>query len=435
MSEPIASQIRLNPIVAAAQAEVSLLFRIRETSKLYYHSLGHTREVVEAADQIASLSGFSESDHEAILLAAWWHDTGMLMCGDDPVGHEESSIKKVTEFFQKQNYPADRIELVKKLIMATDMRYSPESDLEKAMRDADMNGLGRPEYRDRLKSLRMEWDAQGRLHTKDRVQWLEENIIFFNQHSYLTPAAERLFGEQKELNLKILEKQLSKRIKKKKKKAKKSKGKSKDKSVIQSEKSAQMMLKTTLRNMIDLTSIADGKSNIMLSINAVILTVAIPLISTYIPSYNYLIIPTGVLLLTSVISITYATLATRPVKTTGSTDLSKISTGKTNLFFFGNYHSMDIEDYKAGLKQVFASQEILDSSVMNDLYWLGVALGKKFNRLRVCYAVFLAGMVLTVLAFVITFYHADPLSRAVHLPEEFIQASPAEAVPDTVKVL
>ncbi|MFK8056082.1 MAG: Pycsar system effector family protein [Saprospiraceae bacterium] len=410
MSEHNASQVRLKPIVAAAQAEVALLFRERETSKLHYHSHEHTREVVEAADQIANLSGFSESDHEAILLAAWWHDTGMLLCGDDPVGHEKTSTEQVNLFLKKHNYPQDRTELIDKLIMATDMSHTPATDLEKAMRDADMNGLGRPEYRDRLKSLRKEWAAQGRLHTTDRVQWLQENIAFFNSHSYLTPAAERLFGEQKEQNLKRLEKQLAKREKQKskssKKKDKTSKESSADKSAIQSEKSAQMMLKTTLRNNINLTSIADGKANIMLSINAVILTVAVPLIGTYIPTYNYLMMPTAVLLLTSVISITYATLATRPVKTSGSTDLSQIGTGKTNLFFFGNYHSMNIADYKSGLKKVLASQDILDSAVMNDLYWLGVALGRKFNRLRICYAVFLAGMVLSVVSFIIAYAFA-----------------------------
>jgi len=422
MSESKTSKVRLNPIVAAAQAEMALLFRESETSKLFYHSLGHTREVVEAADQIAGISGFSESDHEALLIAAWWHDAGMLVCGDNPIGHEKTSAQLANAFLEKHGYVTDRIALVERLIMATDMNHVPAGILEEAMRDADMNGLGRPEYRDRLKSLHKEWDAQGRLHTQDRVQWLKENIAFFNDHSYLTPAAERLYGEQKKNNLERLEKQLKKRLKKGKKSKNKS-GKSKSSTVIQSEKSAQMMLKTTLRNNIDLTSIADGKANIMLSINAVILTVAIPLISTYIPSYNYLIIPTGVLLLTSVLSITYATLATRPVKTAGSTDLSQIGTGKTNLFFFGNYHSMNINDYKSGLKEVFASQELLDSSVMNDLYWLGVALGTKFNRLRICYAIFLLGMVLTVLAFIITFYHADPLSQAVHLPSDLIQTN------------
>jgi len=83
---------------------------------------------------------------------------------------------------------------------------------------------------------------------------------------------------------------------------------------------------------------------------------------------------------------------------------------------------MNIAEYKTGLKEVFSSQELLDSSVMNDLYWLGVALGKKFNRLRVCYAIFLIGMVLTVLTLVITFINADPLSQAVHLPKELMQS-------------
>ncbi len=420
MADQDTSKVRLNPLVAAAQAEVTLLFREQKTSSLYYHSVEHTREVVEAADQIARLSSFSDSDHEAILLAAWWHDAGMLMCDGNPEGHEDISSEKAKAFLEKHKYPADQIALVEKLILATDITTQPQTELEKAMRDADMNGLGRPEYANRLKSLRKEWDAQGRLKSNDEEEWLLDNIKFFKKHSYFTPAAERLFGEHKEINLKRLEKQLKKRNKKKTKKAKKNSD-SPDKSVIQSEKSAQMMLKTTLRNNINLTSIADGKANIMLSINAIILTVAIPLISTYIPSYNYLIIPTVVLLLTSLLSITYATLATRPVKTKGSTNLSEISSGKTNLFFFGNYHSMNIDDFKKGLKETFASQEILDSSVMNDLYWLGVALGMKFNRLRICYAVFLAGMVLTVLAFVITFLNADPLSQAVHIPNNLLE--------------
>jgi len=211
----VSSKVCLNPIVAAAQAEISLMFRERETSKLFYHSLEHTREVVEAADQLASILGFSENDHEAILLAAWWHDAGMLTCGDDPEGHEAKSELQAKQFLLKHDYPKERIALVCELILATDMNHIPKGVLQQAMRDADMSGLGRPEYRDRLKSLHKEWNAQGRLHTNDRIQWLEENIAFFKNHTYLTPAAERLYGEQKSLNLERLKRQLKKRLKKK----------------------------------------------------------------------------------------------------------------------------------------------------------------------------------------------------------------------------
>ena len=413
MVEANAVDTRLRPIVAASQAEVCRLYAERDDAHLLYHSLDHTRDVVEAADRIASLSGYDDEKHEDLLVAAWWHDVGMLYCNDDPLGHERVSAERAAAFLRERDHPDKRIERVTRLILITDMAAEPTTELESAMRDADLSGLGRPEYRDRLKLLRKEWDAQGRLNVADRVQWLEENIGFFETHNFLTAAGQRLYGDQKGRNLAILEKRLKKRRKKKAKKAKSGSG---EKSVIQSEKSAQMMLKTTLRNNIDLTSIADGKANIMLSINAVIISLGIPLLAAYIPEYTYLLVPGLFLLLTSILSITYATLATRPVKTSGKTDLAAIGNGKTNLFFFGNYYRMQLDEYKSGLREVFQDQALLDSAVMNDLYWLGVALGQKFNRLRICYAVFLGGMVLTILAFVATFYWAGPMTEGVELP-------------------
>ena len=415
MPETLAPEIRTRPIVAASRAEVARLYRERDDANLLYHSLEHTREVAEAADRIATLMGFPPDDHEALLVAAWWHDIGMLNCDGNPRGHELNSAGEASSFLRAQGYPEERVDLVRRLIIATDMASEPGDDLERAMRDADLSGLGRPEYRDRLKQLRKEWAAQGRLHVDDRVQWLEENLAFLQNHTYLTPAAERLYGEQHAVNVDVVKKRLKKRRKKKKKKASKS-----GKSALQSEKSAQTMVKTTLRNNIDLTAIADGKANIMLSINAVIISLGIPVLAAYIPEYTYLMVPGACLLLTCVLTITYATLATRPVKTTGKTDISTIGSGKTNLFFFGNYHDMPLAEYKRGLEQVLENQEELDSSVMNDLYYLGVALGNKFNRLRTCYAIFLIGMVLSVIAFVVTFYIAGPLSGDVPIPANAI---------------
>ncbi len=427
MAETLKPDVRLSPIVVASQAEVEKRFRELDGSNLLYHSYDHTKDVVEAADRIALFSNFTAEDHETLLLAAWWHDIGMLSCDDNPIGHEEVSAEAAMDFLQQQGYPEHRMELVRSLIMATDIRYKPQTELEKAMRDADLSGLGRPDYRSRLKKLRKEWDNQGRLHVADRIQWLEENIAFFDSHTYLTPAAERLYGNQKLRNKDILEERLAKRIKKKKKKEKKKKKKS-SKTAIQSEKSAQMMLKTTLRNNIDLTSIADGKANIMLSINAAILTLGMPILAAYIPQFHYLVVPGAFLLVTCILAITYATLATRPVKTSGTTDMATLDTGKTNLFFFGNYYNMELKKYKEGLREVLASQEVLDESVMNDLYWLGVALGEKFNRLRICYGIFLVGMVLSAVSFVVAFYWSGPLGNAVELPESVIMPTGIDSI-------
>lgn len=167
---------------------------------------------------------------------------------------------------------------------------------------------------------------------------------------------------------------------------------------------ARMMFKTTLRNHIDLTNIADGKANIMLSINALIITIAMPLLISEVEKSPYLIMPIGLLLLTCVLSIIFAALATRPIKTNGVTPLDKVKNTGSNIFFFGNFHNMKIEDYHAGLKEVLADEKVLEQSIFNDLYYLGLALGKKFELLRICYMVFMIGIVLSALSFVLVMW-------------------------------
>ena len=402
-------------LLDASRAEVARRFREADDSSLHYHNFEHTREVVAAVQLIAKLEGIGEQDTVDLCLAAWWHDVGML---EHPAsGHEARSVSEAKLFLKEQGLPEARIEKIGRLILATRPSHPAEDKLDRIIKDADMSGLGRPGYKSRLKNLRREWNRSPDSETwtvKD-ADWLADNISFLKQHKYLSSSAARLYSEQKTNNISKLEKQL----KKLEKKEAKLKAKNSQRSAIQSEKSAQMMLKTTLRNNIDLTSIADGKANIMLTISAAIISLGMPLLAAYIPEYTYLIFPSAILLITCILTIYYATLATRPVKTSGTTDLNTLKSGKSNLFFFGNYYNMDLEEYRGGLREVLSDQKALDDSVINDLYSLGVALGQKFNRLRTCYAVFLVGIVLTALAFIIAFYINGPLSGEPILQEGF----------------
>ena len=109
---------------------------------------------------------------------------------------------------------------------------------------------------------------------------------------------------------------------------------------LDNSKGVQMMFKTALRNHIDLTSIADNKASIMLSINAIIITIAMPLLIRYMGDNGYLVIPMIILMLTCVLSIIFAALATRPMKSDGETDVDKVmEKSSANLFFFGNFYN------------------------------------------------------------------------------------------------
>jgi hypothetical protein len=138
----------------------------------------------------------------------------------------------------------------------------------------------------------------------------------------------------------------------------------------------------------------------MLSINAIIITIAMPLLIRYMGDNGYLIIPMVILMLTCVFSIIFAALATRPMKSDGETDVDKVmDKPSTNLFFFGNFYNISLLDYQRGLKKVIRSSEVLERSAINDLYFLGKALGDKFNLLRICYMIFMVGIALSVLAY------------------------------------
>ncbi len=147
----------------------------------------------------------------------------------------------------------------------------------------------------------------------------------------------------------------------------------------------------------------------MLSINALIITIAMPLLASNIQGNRYLLFPATILLLTCILSVIFATLATRPIKMLGSIDLEYLKKGDSNVFFFGNFYKMSLNQYREAVDTVINNEQIIEKSIVNDLYYLGRALGSKYSQLRTCYLIFMTGMTLTVIAFVISFLRSSAM--------------------------
>jgi len=380
-------------LTANARQHIVELFQEKLTEDHRFHDLAHTLSVKETALILGRDMGLSEEELEILELAGLFHDSGFTR---RYIGHEKESQKIAQDFLQQQGYPTAKTEQVLALIAATRPEYVPQNDLEKIIRDADMGHLGREHYLLATENLRHEWEVFLDKEYDD-LDWLRTNFTFLKQHEYQTEAAQKLFGEQLENNKKA--------IKKMRKKERKIKEKAVKGTTISGSSTARMAFKTALRNHIDLTAIADNKANIMLSINAIIITITMPLLANNIRENEYLLIPTSILLVTCVLSIIFATLATRPIKTTGVTDLENIKKQHSNLFFFGNFYRMPFSKYREGIDEIVGDQDVLEDSVIFDLYGLGKALGSKFNQLRICYGIFMVGMTITVIAFAIAFFN------------------------------
>ena len=71
--------------------------------------------------------------------------------------------------------------------------------------------------------------------------------------------------------------------------------------------------------------------------------------------------------------------------------------------FFGNFFKMSYIEYQKGIQHIMDDESKLEDSIMRDLYFLGKSLGNKYQRLRICYTVFMGGIIFTVLVFGISY--------------------------------
>jgi hypothetical protein len=97
----------------------------------------------------------------------------------------------------------------------------------------------------------------------------------------------------------------------------------------------------------------------------------------------------------------FAILATRPNVLQGKFNEDDIKKKRTNLLFFGNFHSMDIENYEWAMKEMMKDGDYLYGSMIKDIYYLGKVLGKKYKYLRISYNIFMFGFIVAIVAFIL----------------------------------
>jgi len=386
-------------IITAAEDYVRQIFEQKIPSDVYtYHNWTHTTQVRDEALLLARQEGLFNGDLEILNLATLFHDVGF---SETYSGHEDVGIRLVKEFLAKWNYPEEKVNTIVGLIEATKMDTKPRNKLEALIKDADTSSLGKSYFQIYTNSLRKELNVlQNALMSKK--DWNRENLRFMDEHVYFSEAGKVRYSEMKAENRRLLKEEIDLAEKTE------DKGKDKDKmkKKIAGTKSAQMLFRTALRNHINLSSMADNKANIMLSVNALIITFALPLLGKEVAVNKALLVPMVLLLTVCVTSMVFATLATRPIPMKGYSSMESILARKSNLFFFGNFYKMTFDEYEQGMLATISNPDILDSTIMRDLFFLGRTIGNKFVYLRKCYTIFMYGIIITVLSFVIVYaYH------------------------------
>ncbi|APQ17270.1 Pycsar system effector family protein [Maribacter hydrothermalis] len=399
----------MSAIVSKASEYATKQLTSNDNPNYLYHNLRHTQRVVDSVKELIEGEHINETEGDQLLVAAWFHDLGYTIAYND---HEKRSCDLAKEFLTENNSTTAFIGKVCNLIMATVKDYNPKNVLEKIMRDADSSHFAFKNFIATSDLLREELVSLG-IENTSSAKWREENIFLLRtKHRFYTSYAIENWQKGKDKNIK----KLIKAKKKQKKLVKKESLKAKFKGELP-DRGIQTLYRVTLQNHLKLSDIADTKANILLSVNAIIISMAlanlIPKLDN--PSNDYLIYPTFIFIIFSVVSMVMSIIATKPNVTTGQFTEDEVTSKKVNLLFFGNFHKMKLEQYSWAMSELIKDKDFIYSSLTKDLYFLGIVLERKYRILRWTYTVFMTGMILSVIVFGIAlkFYGPD---RVLELP-------------------
>lgn len=396
---------------------VTDFFITNEHERFVYHNLTHTQKVVKRAKILSVDSDLNDKEKELLFISAWFHDIGYLVVKKE---HEEKSVELARKYLNGK-FSDEDLQIIEDTILATRYPQHPKTKVAEYLCDSDMYHLSLENFfeislllRDEIKSL-----------TKNKLSKLDywkETLALFNDHSYHTPYGKKILAENKERNRQILIKKIEKIENKKLKNAKTPLPKeslsidaskaeadkyrkeifrleSKLEKLKEPSRGIETMFRVTGRNQINLSSIADNKANIMISVNVIVISVVLSTIADDLAEMPIMTFPVLLILLTCLLTIIFAVLSTRPNISTGKFTKKDIEDRKVNLMFFGNFFNVSLEEYEWGIKELMKDYDYLYETLIKDQYFLGKVLAKKYRNLRTAYTVFMYGFILSVFVF------------------------------------
>lgn len=186
-----------------AERYINKTLEQRLSEKLYYHSIGHTKDVVKAVERLALLENVTDEGLFLLKSAASYHDAGFV---EKYEHNEEIGARMAEEVLPNFGYTEKHINQIKELIYVTEIPHKPKNKLEEIICDADLDYLGRDDFHEISDRLRRELKEHGKIEN-DR-QWDEIQVKFLTAHKYFTKTAQETRNKKKAENLKEIKERL-----------------------------------------------------------------------------------------------------------------------------------------------------------------------------------------------------------------------------------
>lgn len=170
-----------------------------------------------------------------------------------------------------------------------------------------------------------------------------------------------------------------------------------------SKRGVETLFRVNYNNHIQLSELADGKANMLISINGLIISILIALIGPRMNDVAWFMLPVSILLVGCLMSLAFAIFASRPRLNKTPVTLEQVRNNKGNILFFGVFTKLPLIEFEQGMHELLHNPQTLYDNMIRDIYSMGGVLRKKYYYLQFAYTVFLMTVVIAVVAFFIIF--------------------------------
>jgi hypothetical protein len=356
------------------------------------------------AAEIASEAGLQVMDFENAVVATWFRYAGIQDIG---AGQTNEMRELLHGFFNQVGYPQTDQVIVQEAIDTVLSGKYADTPVKQVVSDAVNSQLASPDFLENIILIRKELN---KIKGEDRseLQYMEYFLSLFVKERYYTVFAREKYTKIRQRNFEYIEKRV-REIKEDNHKEKKSKNKPDTLPVLSSRESEEMF-KLAFRNYNHLISVADSKASLLINVNSIIISVMIAFVLGKIEKSIFILWPTIIQLIVSLLTILMAILASRPQS---NSFLKNKKSNSVQRFFFGSFDMVDTaflqikwEEYYQELSGLFRNdKETVYLEIYKESFNVRKVLSRKFCYLAMAYWIFLLGLLVSVISFVIAIYN------------------------------
>jgi HD superfamily phosphodiesterase len=378
-------------LIAESENYISALLAEKLPENIIFHNFDHALMVKKYAEKIGGHEGLNADEMDILRICALFHDTGYV---NSYKQYNEESVSIASAFLANHEVDQQTIDFISEIIRASSQPQNSKDKISEVLCDAEMMYIASESSIEQF-DLLYEETALMKQKTLKRPVFERKYLGLFATHTYFTEYGKTVLQPKKEAAARRIEERMKRR------KLIESKKEPQAKTSITYSRGVDTLFRLTARNQINLNSIADKKSNILISVNAIIISIIITMLAKNIGVDSQGILPVLVLLIICLITIIIAIMSTRPILINTKFTKEDIKKKNVDLIFFGNFIKMGYDDYLKALKDLMKDDDYLYSTMVKNQYTLGKILSQKFRLVKLAYNVFMVGLILTVIIFVV----------------------------------